>query len=365
MNSGDLNSIIENYIKQYGTAPDVIESMNEFYSQGIELILSQFFKVEKPVANKRSETINGQNIETLKLVVTFHNVELLRPSDSGKIQYPADARLGGKTYSGRLTTDVHIKLTIFLANGKSIEREDIKHKHHIANIPIMVGSNMCNTWQMTNAALTSVQEDPTDPQGYFIINGSEWFINKLFSRKYNIFHVFHNEFEQDIEFARADIISMPGDSFENSSEMQTRYLKSGELVITLTSDRYFKLIGIPFYIILRLFGIQSEKAIVENIVPNSGFADTDNKMKSILLDMFLVKSKNFPEAREIDNLVDLRAYCIKVIANNYINTQSVIDLNQRQLDLEREIAILMFCRIRANFRSIVFQKHCTSVPELI
>lgn len=341
INTPDLNAIVENYVLRTNFAQTPISSMNEFYSQGLALILTQFFEIKKSVANKRSELLNGQEITTISLEMNFRNVELSRPqTDKETPLFPADARLGGKTYSGKLSTDVHIKLTAFLKNGEAVVREEIVPKFHVAYLPIVVGSNMCHTWQMSNSALKAVGEDPTDLFGYCIIGGTEWFINNIFSRKYNIFHHFHNESEQDIDKARAEIISMPGDSFENSAETKIQYLKSGEIVFTFTSDKYFKLIGIPFYIILQLFGISSEESMILNIVPDSEFPEVDKRLRSALRDVITNGSKNFPQAREISSLVALQSYCIDVIANNYVNTLGIVDLLTRQLELQKETATL-------------------------
>lgn len=339
--TSELNAIVESYLRNTNFSYTHISSMNEFYSQGLSLILTQFFEIKKSVVNKRSELLNGQEITTISLEIYFKNVELARPqTENGKPMYPADARLGGKTYSGQLSTDIHIKIIAFLKNGESVEREEVVKGFDIANLPILVGSNMCNTWQMTNTALQAIGEDPTDTFGYCIISGTEWFINNIFSRKYNIWHYYHNENEQDIDLARAEIISMPGDSFENSSEIKIQYLKSGEIVFTLTSDRYFKLIGIPFHIILRLLGIENERAMVMNIVPDTEFPGIDERMRSIIINAINHPSKNFPEARKIVDLVALQRYCIEVIANHYVNTTGTIDLNAKQIELQKEIDIL-------------------------
>ena len=50
--------------------------------------------------------------------------------------------------------------------------EEETQKHHIGDIPIMVRSDKCDTSRVTEDQVIDVGDDPYDPGGYFIINGS-------------------------------------------------------------------------------------------------------------------------------------------------------------------------------------------------
>ena len=67
----------------------------------------------------------------------------------------------------------------------------------------------CNT-------LLNLNEDPTDLGGYFIVKSNEWLIDGLESMSFNSPREFKNVGHKN-ELCRADIISKPGDNFENSS----------------------------------------------------------------------------------------------------------------------------------------------------
>lgn len=43
----------------------------------------------------------------------------------------------------------------------------------VGRMPIMVGSNKCNMAGFSDDELIDIGEDPVDPGGYFIVNGSE------------------------------------------------------------------------------------------------------------------------------------------------------------------------------------------------
>ncbi len=78
--------------------------------------------------------------------------------------YPFEARLRNITYSGPVYLE-------FLA----YENGDLKDKYSvmIGRLPIMVKSKYCNLYGLSEEELISVGEDPNDPGGYFIVNGSE------------------------------------------------------------------------------------------------------------------------------------------------------------------------------------------------
>jgi len=109
---------------------------------------------------------------------------------------------------------------------------------------------------MTADALENMQEDALDHGGYFIIKGGEWVIDIMESRRFNYPHHFRNIGHKK-EIVRLELISKPGDDYENSREIRIKLLTTGEIVINLTSAPELKegqnAIDIPFYIIFKLF----------------------------------------------------------------------------------------------------------------
>jgi DNA-directed RNA polymerase subunit B len=66
-------------------------------------------------------------------------------------------------------------------DGKTLETKFI----HIGDIPVMVKSTACILARMAEQKLIEHGEDPSDPGGYFIINGSERVIVGLEDLSYN------------------------------------------------------------------------------------------------------------------------------------------------------------------------------------
>lgn len=337
MQTTDLNQIVINDAKNNGLYPHHIESMNIFYSHGLNEILIKIFKIEKIVGNIRTETEMDRKIATIKFEVFFEKVNLSRPFESNGVPvFPYDCRMKDKSYMGLLSADILIRATAFLHNGEKVIKEAKIEGHNIAEIPIMVGSTMCNTYGMPKIALEKIGEDPGDPQGIFLINGSEWVINNFISRKYNIWHVFHNE--HDKEHSRADFISIPGDSFENSSEVIIKYNTDDGITFTFTSDRYLREMEIPFYVIFKLFGLNNEKTITECIVSTTG--ELGEKMRKIITDAFLVKYKDTQQnMRHITDFAELGEALITELAVRYIATKGYVNLDERQkyITIEKKI----------------------------
>jgi DNA-directed RNA polymerase beta subunit len=341
LTNNDLDSIVKNFIFNYGLSPHHIESMNIFCKSGLSEILQYTFNVEKMVHISGEMSGYDGKIALVGFKVAFSNVNLQRPTMGGKtVLMPAEARKKDKSYMGWLTADITITATAYFRDGGSEKKEEKLENFAISEIPVMVGSMLCNTYGMTKEALLMCGEDPSDPQGIFIINGNEWIINNLVSRKYNIWYVFHNE--HGTEHARAEFISMPGDSFENSTEIKIIYYNTGEISFILTSDRYFKEIEIPFYIVLKLFGLTTEKSIVETIVPvvENG-REVDVKMREILQRAFLVKYKHMPkETRFMNDHAQIMETLIHEMAVKYIDTKGATSLEEKNKNILVEKKIL-------------------------
>ena len=89
---------------------------------------------------------------------------------------PAEARLRNVSYVAPLMLEANV-----IEDGKTLESRFI----HIGDIPVMVKSESCILRSFTEQKLIDYAEDPYDPGGYFIINGSERVIVGLEDLSYN------------------------------------------------------------------------------------------------------------------------------------------------------------------------------------
>ncbi|QJX71309.1 DNA-directed RNA polymerase subunit 2 [Faustovirus] len=301
----DMLALIYGQIKENGPAGQHIDSMNTFYEVGVKQIATKLFTTEERIPNDRNKTEEDLEIAEIEFKVDIKDVEIGPPvvtrygTNVEQMNTPNFSRVNGLTYSGEMYVSADITARAHLKNGKIRERTDEVRKHKIAEIPIMVRSKFCNTYGMPKEALKRIEEDPNDPGGIFVVNGTEWAVEMLENITMNMFHVYKNMYNNEI--CRGTFISKPGDAFENSHQLLVRYLQSGAITIDMTTEP-FKDLQIPFFIMLRLLGMSSQKDMTDHIVHGINNTDTVSlHMMRVLEKSFDVAGKQFESiARETD-----------------------------------------------------------------
>lgn len=133
------------------------ESYNDFIKNGLQDIIDEIGEI-RPL----SEELGDFKIELGK-------IRLGKPSikeADGSVRYimPLEARLRNLTYAA----PIFLEFTITV-NGNEQESTEVK----IGDLPVMVKSSICPLSKMNRKKLIEAGEDPEDPGGYFIINGTE------------------------------------------------------------------------------------------------------------------------------------------------------------------------------------------------
>jgi len=133
-----------------------IESFNNFTDFGLQKIINEVGTVRVV-----------QETEDLKL--KFGEVEIGKPivneaDGSTRTIYPNEARIRNLTYMA----PVYVTITPVF-NGVQEKSEKV----HVGDLPIMVRSKKCMLSGLDDNGMINVGEDPSDPGGYFVINGTE------------------------------------------------------------------------------------------------------------------------------------------------------------------------------------------------
>jgi DNA-directed RNA polymerase beta subunit len=133
-----------------------IESFNKFTEFGLQKIINEVGTVRIV-----------QETEDLKL--KFGEVEIGKPlvneaDGSTRTIYPNEARIRNLTYMAPVFVTI---APVF--NGVQEKSERV----HVGDLPIMVRSKKCMLSGLDEDGMVGVGEDPSDPGGYFIINGTE------------------------------------------------------------------------------------------------------------------------------------------------------------------------------------------------
>jgi DNA-directed RNA polymerase beta subunit len=349
INSNDLIAILDSMLnKKKGLIEHHIESMNKFNESGIKQIMINGFNIQVELNNERNQTDEDKQIIKYLMKANITDVRLTSPvtinydTQKPQILYPNEAHIKDLTYSSPMYIDADIICTAYKKDGsEEIKKEQIKN-YRLGSIPIMVGTKLCNTYNKSRDTLLNLNEDPTDLGGYFIVKSNEWIVDSLESMTFNSSREFKNVGHKN-ELCRADIISKPGDNFENSSILFTKLLTNNNLIFEVTNNK-FRDISIPFYVLFRAFGISSDKEIIELITYSLDPSDPIIKdMLNILEKAFLSKYNPIADAYKITNQIDILELIGRHINEFYLSNLSTANKNNdntRKYNINNVLQIL-------------------------
>jgi DNA-directed RNA polymerase subunit B" len=178
------NVLFNSYFTRDKLVHHHINSFNEFIDRGLQKVIDEVGTIET-------------NIENTYVRLGKIRVErpMVREAD-GSIErlYPNDARLRNLTYASP------IKLEMIIVEGETV-KEPVEAD--IGTLPIMLNSKVCNLSGMSPDEMIAYGEDPMDPGGYFVVNGSERVIMTLEDLAPNKILVEYNQrYEEFIEVAK-------------------------------------------------------------------------------------------------------------------------------------------------------------------
>lgn len=151
--------ILSKYFSEHSFVRSDIDSFNYFIEKELTNIIEEN-KVIEP-------TIIPANVDEFKIVldkIWVEKPEITEADGSKRAIYPIEARLRKISYSAPCYIEVS-------AHINEVQRESFTTQ--IASIPIMLKSNSCHLNKLGRQELIDRGEDPDDPGGYFIINGTE------------------------------------------------------------------------------------------------------------------------------------------------------------------------------------------------
>ncbi len=147
--------LIEAYFRNKNFAQMEIDSFNQFVEKKLPEIIDESGEIIPKIEEVKIEI---SNIEVLK-------PRIVEADGSPRANFfPMEARIRNRTYSSPLF------LTMRLLR-RDVE-QDVR-RAYIGELPIMLKSNLCWLKDKSEEELIEMGEDPKDPGGYFIINGSE------------------------------------------------------------------------------------------------------------------------------------------------------------------------------------------------
>jgi len=152
-------TLIQKYFEEQSFIDSDIESFNNFIDKELLNIIEESKEI--------TPTIIPHNIDEFKIrfdKIWVEKPKIIEADGSSRNIHPMEVRLRKITYSAPtwITVSAHI-------NG--VQRESFDTQ--IGNLPIMLKSKWCHLYKLTRDELIAKGEDPDEPGGYFIINGTE------------------------------------------------------------------------------------------------------------------------------------------------------------------------------------------------
>ncbi|OFV67621.1 MAG: DNA-directed RNA polymerase subunit B [Candidatus Syntrophoarchaeum caldarius] len=145
-----------------------IDSFNEFLEHRLQAIVDEQGVIETTIEG-------GSDQDKYRVYVQLGEIRVSTPKvkeadGSRENLFPAQARLRNLTYSAPINLVMKV-IQEYVASGET--NEILVEEVEIGELPIMVGSKACNLKGLSKEERIRAGEDPLDPGGYFIINGTE------------------------------------------------------------------------------------------------------------------------------------------------------------------------------------------------
>jgi DNA-directed RNA polymerase subunit B" len=225
------------FLKKRELVRQHIDSYNDFVENRLQQIVDETGKIETDVG-----------VEVILGKITVDNAEVIEADGSRNKLKPNEARLRNLSYF----SPIYLEMTIKKDDGER-EAEEVK----IGMLPTMIKSKVCNLYGLSREELIAAREDPLDPGGYFIVNGSERALVTI----------------EDL--APNKIMLERSEKYVKATEVAKVFSKRGgfRALVTVERDRG-GLIGVsfpsvpgtlPLVILMRALGLETDQEIVSTI----------------------------------------------------------------------------------------------------
>jgi len=145
---------VESFFKEKGLVRQHLDSYNSFVEQGLQQVMDE---------------VGGIDLDIEGVRVKFGAVRLGEPSvkeadGSRPDLWPSESRIRNLSY----TVPIHLDMSL-VRNG----REEPPQEVYVGELPVMIKSKICRLHNKSYDELVECGEDPLDPGGYYVVNGSE------------------------------------------------------------------------------------------------------------------------------------------------------------------------------------------------
>jgi len=244
--------IIQDILSRQGVAKQHLNSFDEFLKKGLQDIIDEIGHIDIENAEYPYKIQLGR--------IQFKQPRMMELDGSVTHITPVEARLRNVSYVAPLMLEANV-----IEDGKTLETRFI----HIGDIPVMVKSESCILRSFTQQKLIDYAEDPEDPGGYFIINGSERVIVGLEDLSYNKIIVDAEKVGGKKVFKAKVYSSIVG----YRAKLELVLKEDGLIVARIPGSP----VDIPIITLMRALGLESDKEIASVISLND---NVQNELES-------------------------------------------------------------------------------------
>lgn len=271
--------LIKKYFEEENLVASNIQSFNNLLDKGLQEVIEE---------NKEAEpSIIPHNIEKFKIRfgrITVGKPEITEADGSKRPIFPMEARLRKITYHAPIFLEVSTYIN-------DVQRENFIAE--VGKLPIMLKSKYCLLEKMSVDELAKYGEDPSDPGGYFIINGTERVIVNVEDLAANNFIVEKTKGNFLGRFFAAH------GSYKIPHTIERK--KDGIYYITFTRIK-----NMPLIVVLKALGLTKDEEIMKTVSEEKNYEEIilnlyefiDIKSQEDAID-YIAKKSNLPQIREI------------------------------------------------------------------
>ncbi|MEM4573330.1 MAG: DNA-directed RNA polymerase subunit B [Candidatus Caldarchaeum sp.] len=244
LNQHDLWDVFKSNLEDEGLVQHHIKSYNYFIKEGLQQLINSIGEYE--IKTKHGTVV-------VKFGTVSVDIPTKREIDAPNPQplYPWEARLRNLTYEAPL----YVKMSIYLDGKPLAPPENV----WIGTVPVMVKSDICPLSKMSHDELLAHGEDPRDPGGYFIINGSERVIVAIEDLAPNRIIVTKKEGDSKPQYSAVVLSAAHG----RQVRVEVSYRKDSPVKVYFS--RIYK--GVPAVIMLRALGLTKDQDIANLVSP--------------------------------------------------------------------------------------------------
>jgi DNA-directed RNA polymerase subunit B len=234
-----MQELLNSFKEDVGFVRFQIESYNDFIDNRLQKIVDEIGEIKPEVP------------EIGELTIKFEKVSVGKPcvkEAEGSVRdiLPMEARLRDFSY----TAPIYVQITPIV---NKVEQEPVNVL--LAELPVMVKSKLCPLSKMNKQDLEKNGEDPDDPGGYFIVNGTERVLvlieeiapNRMIVEKQNVGNY--------TELIR---INSERNGFVQRHTIERK--NDGGIYISFANIR-----RLPIVVLLKILGMEKDKSIVEGL----------------------------------------------------------------------------------------------------